>query len=104
MALLAVVPDRISGPVPVERRLLHRLCRFSAEELAARQVVSPVQLRNALRSYLPAAHASLDGVGLLVGGKIVLQRVTKADVVYGSRFLGGPHRVLLFWQYVAIGA
>jgi len=23
----------------------------------------------------------------------------KADVVYGSRFLGGPHRVLLFWHY-----
>jgi glycosyltransferase involved in cell wall biosynthesis len=22
----------------------------------------------------------------------------KADVVYGSRFLGGPHRVLLFWH------
>lgn len=26
----------------------------------------------------------------------------KADVVYGSRFLGGaPHRVLYFWHYVA---
>ncbi len=24
----------------------------------------------------------------------------KADVVYGSRFLGGPHRVLYFWHYV----
>jgi glycosyltransferase involved in cell wall biosynthesis len=24
----------------------------------------------------------------------------KADVVYGSRFLGGPHRVLLYWHYV----
>lgn len=24
----------------------------------------------------------------------------KADAVYGSRFLGGPHRVLLFWHYV----
>jgi glycosyltransferase involved in cell wall biosynthesis len=23
-----------------------------------------------------------------------------ADVVFGSRFLGGPHRVLLFWHYV----
>ncbi len=23
----------------------------------------------------------------------------KADVVYGSRFLGGPHRVLFFWHY-----
>jgi glycosyltransferase involved in cell wall biosynthesis len=25
----------------------------------------------------------------------------RADVVYGSRFLGGPHRVLLFHHYVA---
>ena len=25
----------------------------------------------------------------------------KADVVYGSRFLSGPHRVLFFWHYVA---
>jgi glycosyltransferase involved in cell wall biosynthesis len=25
----------------------------------------------------------------------------KADAVYGSRFLGGPHRVLFFWHYVA---
>ncbi len=23
-----------------------------------------------------------------------------ADVVYGSRFLGGPHRVLYFWHYI----
>jgi glycosyltransferase involved in cell wall biosynthesis len=25
----------------------------------------------------------------------------RADVVYGSRFLGGPHRVLLFWHFAA---
>lgn len=30
--------------------------------------------------------------------KPILDR--KADVVYGSRFLGGPHRVLYFWHYV----
>ena len=24
----------------------------------------------------------------------------RADVVYGSRFLGGPHRVIFFWHYV----
>ncbi len=24
----------------------------------------------------------------------------KADVVYGSRFQGGPHRVLFFWHYI----
>jgi glycosyltransferase involved in cell wall biosynthesis len=28
----------------------------------------------------------------------ILER--KADVVYGSRFLGGPHRVLFFWHAV----
>jgi glycosyltransferase involved in cell wall biosynthesis len=28
----------------------------------------------------------------------ILQNV--ADVVYGSRFQGGPHRVLLFWHYM----
>ena len=25
----------------------------------------------------------------------------RADVVFGSRFLGGPHRVLYYWHYVA---
>jgi glycosyltransferase involved in cell wall biosynthesis len=25
----------------------------------------------------------------------------RADMVYGSRFLGGPHRVLYFWHYLA---
>jgi glycosyltransferase involved in cell wall biosynthesis len=25
----------------------------------------------------------------------------RADAVYGSRFLGGPHRVLFFWNYLA---
>ena len=24
----------------------------------------------------------------------------RADVVYGSRFLGGPHRVLFYWHYL----
>ena len=24
----------------------------------------------------------------------------RADIVYGSRFLGGPHRALFFWHYV----
>ncbi|MGH7860596.1 MAG: glycosyltransferase family 2 protein, partial [Candidatus Binatia bacterium] len=25
----------------------------------------------------------------------------RADVVYGSRFLGGPHRVFFFWHFMA---
>ncbi len=24
----------------------------------------------------------------------------RADMAYGSRFLGGPHRVLFFWHYI----
>ncbi|MDD5542322.1 MAG: glycosyltransferase family 2 protein [Acidobacteriia bacterium] len=28
----------------------------------------------------------------------------QADVVYGSRFIGSPHRVLLFWHYLANSA
>ena len=33
----------------------------------------------------------------------LLQPITEgiADVVYGSRFLGGPHRVTMFWHLVA---
>ena len=33
---------------------------------------------------------------------VLLKPIEKgvADVVYGSRFLGGPHRVLFFWHYV----
>lgn len=27
----------------------------------------------------------------------------RADVVFGSRFLGGPHRVLFFWHFIANG-
>jgi len=34
--------------------------------------------------------------------KVLLKPILdgKADVVFGSRFLGGPHRVLYFWHYV----
>ncbi len=33
---------------------------------------------------------------------VLLQPILEdeADVVYGSRFLGGPHRVLFFWHYL----
>jgi glycosyltransferase involved in cell wall biosynthesis len=33
---------------------------------------------------------------------VLLQPIVdgQAEVVFGSRFLGGPHRVLLFWHYV----
>src|SRR5262245_44603095 len=34
--------------------------------------------------------------------RVLIQPIlqNKADVVFGSRFLGGPHRVLFFWHYV----
>jgi glycosyltransferase involved in cell wall biosynthesis len=34
--------------------------------------------------------------------RVVLEPLVdgRADMVYGSRFLGGPHRVLLFWHYM----
>jgi len=34
--------------------------------------------------------------------KVMLEPLAdgRADMVYGSRFLGGPHRVLFFWHYV----
>jgi glycosyltransferase involved in cell wall biosynthesis len=38
------------------------------------------------RDYRPLLEPILDG---------------RADVVFGSRFLGGPHRVLFFWHYLA---
>ncbi len=38
------------------------------------------------KDYVPLLEPLLDG---------------RADVVYGSRFLAGPHRVLMFWHYMA---
>jgi glycosyltransferase involved in cell wall biosynthesis len=34
---------------------------------------------------------------------VLLQPIVdgRADVVYGSRYLGSPHRILLFWHYLA---
>jgi glycosyltransferase involved in cell wall biosynthesis len=48
-------------------------------------VVQDADLEYDPRDYLHLLEALLDG---------------RADMVYGSRFLGGPHRVLFFWHYV----
>lgn len=48
-----------------------------------------VVIQDADLEYDPADYPAL--LGPLIDGR--------ADVVYGSRFLGGPHRVLLFWHY-----
>jgi glycosyltransferase involved in cell wall biosynthesis len=49
-----------------------------------------IVVQDADLEYDPADYADL----------IVPIETGRADVVYGSRFLGGPHRVLLFWHYV----
>jgi glycosyltransferase involved in cell wall biosynthesis len=48
-------------------------------------VVQDADLEYDPRDYRQLLEALLDG---------------RADMVYGSRFLGGPHRVLFFWHYV----
>jgi glycosyltransferase involved in cell wall biosynthesis len=48
-------------------------------------IIQDADLEYDPRDYGPLLEPILDG---------------KADVVYGSRFLGGPHRVLFFWHYV----
>jgi glycosyltransferase involved in cell wall biosynthesis len=48
-------------------------------------------IQDADLEYDPADYAAM--LGPLLDGR--------ADAVYGSRFLGGPHRVLLFWHYFA---
>jgi len=49
-------------------------------------VVQDADLEYDPREYLRLIEPILDG---------------RADVVFGSRFLGGPHRVMLFWHYMA---
>ena len=49
-----------------------------------------VVIQDADLEYNPNEYSNL--IGPILDGR--------ADVVYGSRFLGGPHRVLFFWHYV----
>ena len=49
-----------------------------------------VLIQDADMEYDPAEYPSL--LAPILDGR--------ADVVYGSRFLGAPHRVLLFWHYL----
>ena len=49
-----------------------------------------VLVQDADLEYDPADYPAL--LGPILSGK--------ADVVYGSRFLGGPHRVLFYWHYL----
>ena len=49
-----------------------------------------VIIQDADLEYDPADYAQL--IGPILDGR--------AEVVYGSRFLGGPHRVMFFWHYL----
>jgi len=48
-------------------------------------IIQDADLEYDPKDYVPMLEPLLDG---------------RADVVFGSRFLGGPHRVLYFWHYV----
>ncbi len=50
-----------------------------------------VFVQDADLEYDPRDYAAM--IGPLIDGR--------ADMVYGSRFLSGPHRVMFFWHYVA---
>src|SRR2546426_7559206 len=90
------------------REILDKL----AEKGVVDRVIHPAQNRGkgaAIRS----------GIAVATGDAVVVQdadleydpadlpslllpiRARQADAVYGSRFQGGPHRVLYFWHYVA---
>jgi glycosyltransferase involved in cell wall biosynthesis len=56
----------------------------------AQATASIIVVQDADLEYDPAQYAML--VRPILDGK--------ADVVFGSRFLGGPHRVLYYWHYV----
>jgi hypothetical protein len=60
---------------------------FSTQEIRVRE---PLSIQDADLEYDPAEYPKL--LKPILDGR--------ADAVYGSRFLGGPHRVLFFWHYV----
>ncbi|MFA5139669.1 MAG: glycosyltransferase family 2 protein [Elusimicrobiota bacterium] len=100
--LIAVDDGSIDGTAAILERLakdgliLLRHERNQGKGAAIRTALSRatgelVLVQDADLEYDPADYAQL--LAPLLDGR--------ADVVYGSRFLGGPHRVLLFWHYAA---
>jgi glycosyltransferase involved in cell wall biosynthesis len=86
--------ERLAGEIDELRVFFHETNRGKGAALrtAFAHVESElIVIQDADLEYDPADYAVL--LGPLLDGR--------ADVVFGSRFLGGPHRVMFFWHYVA---
>ncbi len=102
---LVVVDD---GSTDGTRDLLRRLCAAKTPEFCYLEHVENRGKGAALRTGFEAASGELvlvQDADLEYSPKdypALLQPILDgdADVVYGSRFLGGPHRVLFFWHFL----
>ncbi len=86
--------ERLAREIDELRVFFHETNRGKGAALrtAFAQVESElIVIQDADLEYDPADYGAL--LGPLLDGR--------ADVVFGSRFLGGPHRVIFFWHYVA---
>lgn len=88
----AAILERLKGPdLAVVRHETNRGKGAAIRTALARASGDIVLIQDADLEYDPRDYAKL--LEPLLDGR--------ADVVYGSRFLGGPHRVLFFWHYAA---
>ena len=85
---LEIVPEEVPGTT-IDRQCgsSQQAVHFAAQAVAAGDVVV---VQDADLEYDPADLPAL--VAPITSGR--------ADAVYGSRFQGGPHRVLYFWHYL----
>jgi glycosyltransferase involved in cell wall biosynthesis len=88
----AEVLESLKGPDMIVVRHPRNLGKGAALATAISRATGDVALvQDADLEYDPRDYEAL--IGPILDGR--------ADAVYGSRFLGGPHRVLLFWHYAA---